>query len=333
MKRCSVRELVSISIAASFFLLGMVRSTCCARERGKATAIGVLGDSYSDEYQFYPPDRSTARNWVEILARTRGLSFGRYSAQSRGEPRNQGYEFNWSRSDATTADLITSGQHTGLAEQVARGQVDVVVIFIGGNDFIDALHSRDAAKVVQPVLSRAMANLRIAIETILKASPHVQVLVATLPNVLELPEFAEHLEQGRLSPSLAASYAAEIKRYNAEIRTFALGTPRVVLLDLALLARLAPRPDGDHLRICGRPLDRTHPQNHPDHVFLGDSRHVGTLTQAVMANLVIHTLNSRLNARIKPLSVAEILDLTRTTTQVVTRDSSVFPSRPHRSTD
>jgi len=24
--------------------------------------IGVLGDSYSDEYQFYPPDRSTARN-------------------------------------------------------------------------------------------------------------------------------------------------------------------------------------------------------------------------------------------------------------------------------
>ena len=34
--------------------------------------VGVMGDSYSDEYQFYPPDRSTARNWVEILAATRG---------------------------------------------------------------------------------------------------------------------------------------------------------------------------------------------------------------------------------------------------------------------
>jgi phospholipase/lecithinase/hemolysin len=333
MKRCSVRELVSISIAASFLLLGMVRSTCCASECGKASAIGVLGDSYSDEYQFYPPDRSTAQNWVEILARTRGLSFGRYSAQSRGEPRNQGYEFNWSRSDATTADLITSGQHTGLAEQVARGQVDIVVIFIGGNDFINALHSRDAATVVQSILSRALANLRLAVETILKASPHVQVLVATLPNILELPEFAGPLHQGRLSPRLAASYTAEIGRYNAEVRTFALGTPRVVLLDLALLARLAPRPDGDHVRICGRTLDRTHAQNDPDHVFLGDARHVGTLTQAVMANLVIHTLNSRFDARIKPVSVAETLDLTRPTTQVVTRDSPVLPPRPHRSTD
>src|SRR3954471_836879 len=58
--------------------------------------IGVLGDSYSDEYQFYPPHRSTARNWVEILAATRGLNSGRFSTQSRGEPRNQGYEYNGS---------------------------------------------------------------------------------------------------------------------------------------------------------------------------------------------------------------------------------------------
>src|SRR5215831_19716891 len=106
---------------------------------GTLGGIGVLGDSYSDEYQFYPPHRSTARNWVEILATTRGLNFGRFSTASRGEPRNQGYEYNWARSDATTDDLIATGQHTGLAAQVARGEVSVVVIFIGGNDFIYAL--------------------------------------------------------------------------------------------------------------------------------------------------------------------------------------------------
>ena len=83
----------------------------------------MLGDSYSDEYRFYPPDRTTARNWVEILASTRGLDFGPYAAESRGEPRNQGYAFNWARSDATTDDLIATGQHTGLAAQVARGEV------------------------------------------------------------------------------------------------------------------------------------------------------------------------------------------------------------------
>src|SRR5437588_11961566 len=83
--------------------------------------IGVLGDSYSDEYQFYPPDRPTARNWVEILARARGLNFGKFSTASRGEPRNQGFAFNWSRSDAETEDMIRTGQHTGLALQLARG--------------------------------------------------------------------------------------------------------------------------------------------------------------------------------------------------------------------
>src|SRR3954462_3312720 len=105
--------------------------------------IGVLGDSYSDEYRFYPPDRSTARNWVEILAETRGLNFGGFSVDSRGEPRNQGFQYNWARSDATTDALIASGQHTGVAAQAARGEVGLVFVFIGGNDFINALRSTD----------------------------------------------------------------------------------------------------------------------------------------------------------------------------------------------
>ena len=95
---------------------------------GWTGGIGVLGDSYSDEYQFYPPHRSTARNWVEILATTRGLNFGRFSTQSRGEPPNRGHAFDWARSGATTEDLIRAGQHTGLAAQVARGEVGLVVI-------------------------------------------------------------------------------------------------------------------------------------------------------------------------------------------------------------
>jgi phospholipase/lecithinase/hemolysin len=314
---------------AALILLVMVASPCRAGGSRSVPSVGVLGDSYSDEYQFYPPDRSTAQNWVEILARARGLNFGRYSVESRGEPGNQGYEFNWSRSDATTTDLIKSGQHTGLAEQVARGEVSVVVIFIGGNDFIDALQSRDAATLVQPVLTQALANLRIAVDTILQASPRVHVLLATLPTILELPEFAEPLHHGRLSPSLAASYTAAIERYNREVRTLALGNPHVALLDVALLARLAPRPDRDHVRICGRTLDRAQPKNHPDYVFLGDARHVGTFAQAVMANLVIHTLNARFDARIEPLGAAEILDLTRPPTQIVKRDSPVFQPQPH----
>jgi hypothetical protein len=51
---------------------------------------------------------------VEILAATRGLDFGRFDTAGRHEPRNQGYAFNWARSDATTEDMIRTGQHTAL---------------------------------------------------------------------------------------------------------------------------------------------------------------------------------------------------------------------------
>ncbi len=252
------------------------------------------------------------------------MNFGRYSTHNRGEPRNQGFEFNWARSDATSTDMIKSGQHIGLAGQVASGEVSVVVIFIGGNDFINALHSSDAAILVHSVPTRAQANLRIAVETILRASPRVHLLIATLPNILELPEFAERLERGLLSPTLALAFTAAVDQYNREIRTMAIEKARVAILDLALASRLALRPDRDHVRICGRTLDQTHPGNNPDHLFLGDFRHVGTLAQAVMANLVIHTLNVRLDARIKPLGVAEILDLARPPAQIVTRGSPVL---------
>src|SRR3954464_3143937 len=138
------------TIRQTAFLIALLTplAPACAGWRG---GIGVLGDSYSDEYQFYPPHRSTARNWVEILAATRGLNFGRFSTQSRGEPRNQGYEYNWARSDATTDDMIVTGQHTGLAAQVARGEVNLVVVFIGGNDFINAMKTPARAAALQQV--------------------------------------------------------------------------------------------------------------------------------------------------------------------------------------
>src|SRR5436190_15393570 len=113
---------------STLLTLALFLSPQAAALAGPPGGIGVLGDSYSDEYQFYPPDRSTARNWVEILAATRGLDFGRFSTTSRGEPRNAGYAFNWARSDATTDDLIAGGQHTGLAAQVKRGDVQVVYL-------------------------------------------------------------------------------------------------------------------------------------------------------------------------------------------------------------
>src|SRR3954469_25975604 len=141
-------------VSRRIFLILALHS-CGLAHAGSPGGVGVLGDSYSDEYQFYPPDRSTARNWVEILAATRGLNFGEYSPSSRGEPRNQGFAYNWARSDATTDSLLAAGQHTGLAAQVSSGEVSLVFVFIGGNDFINAMKSSDPAGALADMLPRA----------------------------------------------------------------------------------------------------------------------------------------------------------------------------------
>src|SRR4029079_3673654 len=72
--------------------------------------IGVLGDSYSDEYQFYAPDRSTARNWVEQLAEDSNVGFGAFFPTDPAGPRNEGFEFNWATSGHTSTDMIANGQ-------------------------------------------------------------------------------------------------------------------------------------------------------------------------------------------------------------------------------
>jgi phospholipase/lecithinase/hemolysin len=290
-------------------------------QAGYRVGIGVIGDSYSDEYQFYPPDRTTAQNWVEILARTRGLNFGEFTAESRGEPRNQGFAFNWARGDAETGDMLRSGQHLGVAAQVARGEVGLVIVFIGANDFIHALASPERDKILDRVLRQAIANLRVAVDRILKAHPRVSVILTTVPDIVDLPEFSVPVRTGALSQTLAESYSAAIRRYNRQMGAMALVEKRIAILDLALAAQLAPRRGPDHVWVEGRKLDRTHPANRPDHAFLADGRHISTMLQAVLANYVINVLNARFDANIAPLTKSEIWNQPRD-------DTSHFAGRP-----
>jgi hypothetical protein len=274
--------------------------------------IGVLGDSYSDEYAFYPPHRSTARNWVEILATTRGLDFGRFSTESRGEPRNQGYEHNWARSDATTVDLIATGQHLGLAAQVARGEVNLVVVFIGGNDFINAMQTPDPVAVFQQVGPRAEANLERAVATILNAHPDVKVVIITVPDIRDLPEFRVPLEAGQLPRASADAATATIRRYNASIFALAARQPRIAVVDAALVARASELIGPDSVLVAGHHIVRSGPSDEPDHLFLGDVRHVGTVGQGLLAELVVATINARFDAGVPALPEREILEFAAT---------------------
>lgn len=274
---------------------------------GVLDGIGVIGDSYSDEYQFYTRDRSSARNWVEILAETRGLNFGAFSPAGRGEPRNEGYAFNWARSEATTDDMIASGQHTGLAAQAARGEVTLACVFIGGNDFIVALKSRDPLAALRTAAPRAAQNYRNAVATILGASPDVKCVLGTLPDIRELPEFAESIRSGQLAREVADAFTAAIDAFNAEVRSLARREPRVAIMDFALATKVANRLSPDALFVGGHRVDRLRAGNGPGHLFLADRRHLGTLGHAMLARCFIVTVNLRFRAGLAPLTDREIL--------------------------
>jgi phospholipase/lecithinase/hemolysin len=280
-------------------------------QAGPPGAIGVIGDSYSDEYQFYPPDRSTARNWVEILAETRGLNFGGFSQAGRGEPRNQGFEYNWARSDATTDDMIATGQHTGLAAQVSRGEVTLVMVYIGGNDFINAMKAPDPLGALADVLPRALANHRAAVETLLAASPEVKIVLATLSDIRNLPEFGGQIRAGQIPSAVADAFTAAIKEYNAQIKAIAAAHRRIAVMDLDMTTRFANLVCRDRVVVDGLRMDRANPGNTLDHFFLADWRHPGTVGQGLLAKLFVDTINARFGAGVAPLGEHEILSFAR----------------------
>lgn len=102
------------------------------------TGFGMAGDSLTDEYVNESYDY--AQNWVELLGEYRAANLppGIYKdsdVDNWGEPRRKGYEYNWARSGATSATLLSAGQHTGLAGQITGNQVSHAVLAIGQNDF------------------------------------------------------------------------------------------------------------------------------------------------------------------------------------------------------
>jgi lysophospholipase L1-like esterase len=273
------------------------------RAGGWRGGVGVLGDSYSDEYRFYPPHRARARNWVEILAETRGLDFGPFTGSDRGAPRHAGYAYNWARSGATTDDAIAEGQHTGLADQVARGEVGLAWVFLGGNDLIEALRSDDPEAALPRAAERAIGNLDTILATLRAADASVPILVVTVPDVRELPEFAGPLPRGQ-----AAAVTAALLRFNEHIRALPRRDGHIFVADLFLSQQAARLVAPEGLTLAGCRVSRLEPGDEYDRLFLADGRHAGTVAQALIARLFLATVNARLEAGIRPLSDREIVD-------------------------
>lgn len=295
-----------------------------AAGQGWHGGVGVIGDSYSDEYQFYPPDRSTARCWVEILATTRHVDFGPLVVDPAQGNSRLGYAYNWARSGATTADMIAEGQHNGVAGQVRSGAVGLVWIFIGGNDFIEGLRAADPTVALDAAARDASKNLDTAIETLLKASPDVKLVVATVPDICDLPEFGAQT----LPRSATDAARAAIQRFNRAIWGWRKRDARVTVVDLYWPLKLAVRFTPAKPPLFGVKLDFRGSGNRLQCAFLNDGRHAGLILQALLARLFLDTMNIRFGSGIPPLEDREVLALAESLTAQGGHGARVSAARP-----
>jgi phospholipase/lecithinase/hemolysin len=280
----------------------------------RPVTIGAVGDSLTDEYISYRPDRSQARNWVELLSSTNLANFGKFSRASRGEPRNEGFAFNWARGDATSSDLVAN-QLAGLAGQVRRGQVRYASVIIGDNDFRQFLQEAPPRILDQSFLitqlaqveARAEANFDTTVQTLLTANPRVRLVVGTIPDLTQSPAIRQQAAPfGPLGQALLNLTSQAIAQYNAHVREVADGSPRIALADLAAqTSRLESSPG--MVPFGGQTIDLTTPGNNYHHFFLADNYHPGTVGQGLIANTIVDAINTEFQAGIRPLSPRQII--------------------------
>lgn len=277
--------------------------------------IGILGDSQSDEYRAddargdnYP---STTLNWVEILAQERKLNFGEWGIWE--EPRRSGFSYNWSRSGATAASLIESGQHLGLAEQVKKGQVNIAVIYIGANDFAphitadgyQAIYNEELTDAqIERKINRLVAEIETAVDVVSKAGKVKIFLV-------KIPDWSNHIgvKLAFPFPHKRILVTRAVNETNDKLEAMA-GKRDIITIDPNQFYREMVTKDSTGKPLIGKVhLEWLYLNNDPKNVFLNDGIHIGTAMNGLFANYLINSMNPYLQNPIIPLSDQEILDV------------------------
>jgi hypothetical protein len=276
--------------------------------------IVALGDSTTDEYQFYPPFKTHARNWVETLAYTEKANLGAFSRVSRGYPRDQGFANNWAYAGATSAQMV-AGQLPGAARQVATGKVHYAVVFSGEDNFLYYLQNA-ATNIPTPSVAAAQLSslavntgfdLALAVDTLLAASPRVKVIVATLPSASLIPVVQANATTPQAQALVAATDQA-IAAVNTGVRLLGATNPRVAVADVAAEATQFVSA-GPLIPFGGTTINAVVPGENYHNLFLGDGLHLGTVAQGIVANTILAAADTKFAAGVNVFTAQGIVGL------------------------
>lgn len=300
------------ALAATLF--GVLLSTTA-----QAQKIGVLGDSLSDEYQ-EDTFGVYAQTWTEQLMLYTPATLGRTAVQAGqpggtwGEPRRTQYEYNWARVGATSGDLLSMGQHTGLAAQVASEPLGYAVMSVGANDFNPASTAYFSIYFgfwSQTTINNYVNGILVNINTALDAVQPTGVNIV-LTNALDFG----------VTPAVQALFgnasrrqrvADAIIQLNAGIRNIAMAR-QLTLVDMygVSLAVFGTHANPKTTLLIGNvPIDLTQGDTpsggNPTAAFVDDDAHPNTTLHGLFYNLMATAMNGAYGAHMPIFSETQIL--------------------------
>jgi lysophospholipase L1-like esterase len=274
--------------------------------------MAVLGDSQSDEYRAddnrgynYP---ATTLSWVELLQQERKVNFGEWGIWE--EPRRTGYEYNWARTGNTAQSMIESGHHIGVAEQIKQGKVNVVVIFIGANDFApyileDGYQAIYNGQLSEPAkkskVNRIVADIKTAVYTV-KDAGDVRILL------VKIPDWGQHVgvQVAFPFPDQRSDVTAVIHDVNKELDKLANEESLLTVDPNVLYQDLVYRNEDSKMRVDGVVMERLLLNNNPKNFYLEDGVHTGTVVNGFLANAILEKVNMMIDNDVRPLNEKEI---------------------------
>jgi lysophospholipase L1-like esterase len=287
---------------------------------GAMGKLGAMGDSLTDEY-WDSGVATYASNWVSVLVQFRGIDMGPTAAQagtnSWGPPRNQGYEYNWALSGATSADLLAEGQQTGLAAQAGSDGVTSGVLDIGANDFNPAVSDAYEAiyfgewtsAEIESYVDQTVSNVETALATVKAAGVSM-----VLGNIVD-PGITPAVEAYFPDAASRQLVTAAVHSANSGIKNLAQKY-QVPLMDWYGLqsavfgsnASLHSTILVGNVAINLRGSDPGPPDWAPTSAFVSDGFHPNTVVQELLANLILQAFDSSHNAGVALFTEEEILN-------------------------
>lgn len=284
--------------------------------------LGIAGDSQLDEYRA-DDNRGTAFqggaytfNIIELLEKKRGINIGPWD--TRPSPRRIGYEYNWALSGATSTSLISSGQHTGLKNQIGSGQVSHVFFHIGDNDIVEnnlifqIYNGSLTPEQTSDHQNRIATNIENSVNVILAPPNPPQGMIMTglidaMGTIMETNELKQYFP----NPEGRARVKAFIVTINQRLEQFA-NTKGIVYKDYRRdgLDVIQQRADAEgFIVVGGERIDPFTAGDEPHHAIVGgNGSHPGTVIAGLLANLlIIGPMNERYGASIAPFTDEEIL--------------------------